>query len=74
MFGGCFFFFFSSIVEQIKQLETDPEAINFLAWSETQIDDPSDFLCEFCFVAQFPLVEMELESERKYTRASSETD
>jgi len=31
-------------IEHIKQLETDPEAINFLAWSETQIDDPSDFL------------------------------
>ncbi|KAH9462794.1 hypothetical protein KEM48_011476 [Puccinia striiformis f. sp. tritici PST-130] len=30
--------------EQIKQLETDPDALNFLAWSQSRIDNPSDFL------------------------------
>ncbi|KAA1079084.1 hypothetical protein PGTUg99_015547 [Puccinia graminis f. sp. tritici] len=31
-------------IEQIQQIETDPDALNFLAWSQSRIDDPSDFL------------------------------
>ncbi|KAI9618786.1 hypothetical protein H4Q26_012040 [Puccinia striiformis f. sp. tritici PST-130] len=33
-------------VEQIKQLETDPDALNFLAWSQSRIDNPSDFFIQ----------------------------
>ncbi|KAA1135337.1 hypothetical protein PGTUg99_013020 [Puccinia graminis f. sp. tritici] len=31
-------------IEQLQQIETDPDALNFLAWSQSRIDDPSDFL------------------------------
>ncbi|PLW14235.1 hypothetical protein PCANC_14503 [Puccinia coronata f. sp. avenae] len=31
-------------IEQVQQLEIDPDTLNFLAWSQSQIDDPNDFL------------------------------
>jgi hypothetical protein len=40
------------IVEQVQQLEIDPDTLNFLAWSQSQIDDPNDFLCEFTLINQ----------------------